>query len=32
VYSRRSVDFARRALQVAGDDPATLANAALALA
>jgi tetratricopeptide (TPR) repeat protein len=30
--SRKSVDFARRALQVAGDDPGTLANAALALA
>jgi TolB-like protein len=30
--SRRSVDFARRALQVAGDDPGTLANGALALA
>jgi TolB-like protein len=29
---RKSVDFARRALQVAGDDPGTLANAALALA
>ncbi|HMD65317.1 MAG TPA: hypothetical protein VKG22_01545 [Stellaceae bacterium] len=32
VDSRKSVDFARRALQVAGDDPGTLANAALALA
>jgi adenylate cyclase len=32
VDSRKSVDLARRALQVAGDDPATLANAALALA
>jgi adenylate cyclase len=30
--SRRSVDLARRALQAAGDDPGTLANAALALA
>ena len=30
--TRKSVDFARRALQVAGDDPGTLANAALALA
>jgi len=30
--SRKSVDFARRALQVAGDDPGTLANAALAMA
>jgi len=30
--SRKSVDFARRALQVAGDDPGTLANGALALA
>jgi TolB-like protein len=30
--SRKSVNFARRALQVAGDDPGTLANAALALA
>jgi TolB-like protein len=29
--SRKSVDFAKRALQVAGDDPGTLANAALAL-
>jgi adenylate cyclase len=28
---RKSVDFARRALQVAGDDPGVLANAALAL-
>ena len=30
--SRKSVDFGRRALQVAGDDPGTLANGALALA
>jgi len=30
--SRKSVDFARRALQVARDDPVTLANGALALA
>jgi TolB-like protein len=30
--SRKSVKFARRTLQVAGDDPCTLANAALALA
>jgi pentatricopeptide repeat protein len=30
--SRRGVDLARRALQVAGDDPVTLANAAFALA
>jgi TolB-like protein len=30
--SRKSVDFARRALQMAGDDPGTLANAAPALA
>jgi TolB-like protein len=30
--SRKSVDFARRALQVAGNDAGTLANAALALA
>jgi tetratricopeptide (TPR) repeat protein len=30
--TRKSVDFARRALQVAGDDPGTLANGALALA
>ncbi len=29
---RKAQDFARRALQVAGDDPGTLANAALALA
>jgi hypothetical protein len=29
--SRKSIDLARRALQVAGDDPGTLANAALAL-
>ena len=29
---RRGVDFARRALEVAGDDPAVLANAAVALA
>jgi adenylate cyclase len=28
----KGADFARRALEVAGDDPATLANAALALA
>ena len=28
---RKSIDFARKALQVAGDDPGTLANAALAL-
>jgi len=28
----KSVDFVRRALQMAGDDPGTLANAALALA
>jgi hypothetical protein len=30
--SRKSVDFARRALQVAGDDPGTVANATFALA
>jgi adenylate cyclase len=30
--SRKGVDFARRALEVAGDDPGILANAALALA
>ena|SRR5437762_6132396 len=30
--SRKGSDFARRALQVAGDDPGTLASAALALA
>ena len=30
--SRKSVEFARRAVQIAGDDPGTLANAALALA
>jgi TolB-like protein/class 3 adenylate cyclase len=30
--SRRGADFARRALQVAGDDPGTLANAAYSLA
>jgi len=30
--SRKGSDFARRALQVAGNDPGTLANAALALA
>jgi TolB-like protein len=30
--SRKSVELARRAVQVAGDDPGTLANAALALA
>jgi adenylate cyclase len=29
---RKGVDFARRALEVAGDDPGVLANAALALA
>ena len=29
---RKGVDFARRALEVAGDDPGTLANAAFALA
>jgi adenylate cyclase len=29
--SRKSVEFARRALQAAGDDPGVLANAALAL-
>jgi hypothetical protein len=29
---RKAVDFARRALAVAGDDPAILANAAYALA
>ena len=29
--SRKGVDFGRRALQAAGDDPGTLANAALAL-
>jgi adenylate cyclase len=29
---RKGIDFARRALEVAGDDPAVLANAALALA
>jgi adenylate cyclase len=29
---RKGADFARRALEVAGDDPATLANAALVLA
>jgi TolB-like protein len=29
---RKGIDFARRALQVAADDPGTLANAALALA
>ena len=32
VARRKSVDFARRALQVADDDPGTLVNAALALA
>jgi adenylate cyclase len=32
VDSRKGVDLARRALQVASDDPGTLANAALALA
>ena len=31
VHRRRGPDFARRALQVAGGDPGTLANAALAL-
>jgi TolB-like protein len=31
MHRRRGPDFARRALQVAGDDPGTLANAALAL-
>jgi TolB-like protein len=31
VDSRKAAEFARRALQVAGDDPGTLANAALAL-
>ena len=30
--TRKGVDFARRALEVAGDDPGILANAALALA
>jgi adenylate cyclase len=30
--SRKGIDFARRALEVAGDDPGILANAALALA
>jgi TolB-like protein/class 3 adenylate cyclase len=30
--SRKGIDLARRALEVAGDDPGTLANAALALA
>ena len=30
--SRKGIDFARRALQVAGNDPGTLASAALALA
>jgi TolB-like protein len=30
--TRKGVDYARRAMQVAGDDPGTLANAALALA
>ena len=29
---RKGIDFARRALEVAGDDPGTLANAAFALA
>jgi len=29
--SRKAIDLARRALQVAGDDPGTLANATLAL-
>ena len=32
VDRRKGADFARRALQVVGDDPGTLANAALALA
>jgi TolB-like protein len=32
VDSRKSADFARRALQMAGDDPGSLANASLALA
>jgi len=32
VDSRKGTDFARRALQVAGDDPGILANAAMALA
>jgi TolB-like protein len=32
VDARKGADFARRALEVAGDDPGTLANAALALA
>jgi adenylate cyclase len=31
-HLRKGVDFARRALEVAGDDPGTLANAAFALA
>ena len=31
VDTRKGIDLARRALQVAGDDPGTLANAALAL-
>jgi adenylate cyclase len=31
MHSRKGADFARRALQVAADDPVTLANAALAL-
>ena len=30
--SRKGADFARRSLQVAGDDPGVFANAALALA
>ena len=30
-HRRKGADFARRALQLAGDDPGTLANAALAL-
>src|SRR6185369_4868602 len=30
--SRKGVDLARRALQVAGDDPGTLVNAAITLA
>jgi adenylate cyclase len=31
MHSRKGADFARRALQVAADDPVTIANAALAL-
>jgi adenylate cyclase len=30
--TRKAIDYGRRALRVAGDDPATLANAAIALA